>query len=206
MFFNTLKIWGVNLMKNLILRLFVHSREIIVADTERLVLDCFRVENGKVERVCELSGIPIFIGKSGASHIRREGSNITPKGIFKIPFLFGFPDMSDKFSMPFYTVTENSYWVCDSESPFYNTLSEIEDFSSFPAKKERCERLCDFPDEYKFAAVIGYNEKRKKGLGSGIFLHCGKKETAGCIAVSEEKLFSLLSRLKYNLNPVIVIK
>ena len=46
---------------------------------------------------------------------------------------------------------------------------------------------------YNYAQVIGYNEARKPGLGSAIFLHLDTgRATAGCVSLPSGPLLKLL--------------
>jgi L,D-peptidoglycan transpeptidase YkuD (ErfK/YbiS/YcfS/YnhG family) len=75
-------------------------------------------------------------------------------------------------------VTRNDVWVDDSASKLYNTHQVL------PARgRGRARRSCNIR-AYTYAQVIGYNEARKPGLGSAIFLHLDTgRATAGCVSL-----------------------
>lgn len=71
------------------------------------------------------------------------------------------------------------------------------------------ERLADYPVQYKYAAVIGYNTVEPQfGAGSAIFLHCygprkswfqcrsKRTATAGCISIPEKIMVRILRVLR----------
>ncbi|MBO4595095.1 MAG: hypothetical protein J5632_00580 [Bacteroidales bacterium] len=71
------------------------------------------------------------------------------------------------------------------------------------------ERLADYPVQYKYAAVIGYNTVEPQfGAGSAIFLHCygprkswfqcrsKRTATAGCISIPEKIMVRVLRVLR----------
>jgi L,D-peptidoglycan transpeptidase YkuD (ErfK/YbiS/YcfS/YnhG family) len=63
-------------------------------------------------------------------------------------------------------------------------------------------------DQYRYGAVVEYNEEGTSGLGSCIFMHIkrdGNSPTAGCVALDEMDMKSLFFRLEKRLKPTILI-
>ena len=69
------------------------------------------------------------------------------------------------------------------------------------------ERLRDFPHQYEYSIVIGFNyDEPVRHRGSGIFLHVnGDGATAGCVSAPRRILQALLNRLDPSADPVIAI-
>ena len=129
---------------------------------------------------------------------KREGDGRTPVGIFPLELAFGIAP-NPGTALLWKDVTPDSFWSGDKEN--YNTWQEK------PCKEG--ERLADYPVQYKYAAVIGYNTvKPQFGAGSAIFLHCygprkswfqcrsKRTATAGCISVPEKIMVRLLKVLR----------
>lgn len=152
-----------------------------------------------------IAPVPAVVGVGGfaAPGEKREGDHRSPSGAFPFDMCFGNkPDPGVKLT--YRQVDSNSYWVDDPESKYYNT------FQTGPAdgRWSSAEDLGLTGTAYDYAAVIGYNTKeRTPGLGSAIFLHIWGgpgSTTAGCTAVSEENLLSVLKWLDPARNPVII--
>jgi L,D-peptidoglycan transpeptidase YkuD (ErfK/YbiS/YcfS/YnhG family) len=138
------------------------------------------------------------VGKNGVTKKKREGDMKTPAGVYGLSFAFGTEKPGT--ALPFRPITDESYWVDDPESEYYNTWQE--------GKKDwkSAEKLSEYPKYYHYAVAVAYNEACTPGLGSAIFLHCkAKAYTSGCIAVPEARLLQMLKRLDPSKKPVILI-
>ncbi|MBO4427125.1 MAG: L,D-transpeptidase family protein [Bacteroidales bacterium] len=137
-------------------------------------------------------------GRNGYAVKKREGDGCTPVGVFPLEMAFGLAP-NPGTALPWRDVTPSSFWSGDKEN--YNTWQES------PCKEG--ERLADYPVQYKYAAVIGYNTLEPRyGAGSAIFLHCygprkswfqcrsSRTATAGCISVPEYVMVRLLKVLR----------
>lgn len=161
-------------------------------------------KNGSVwKRV--MAPVPAVVGVGGfaAPGEKREGDHMSPSGAFPFDLCFGNkPDPGVK--LEYRQVDSNSYWVDDPESKYYNTFQT----GSADGRWSSAEDLGLTGTAYDYAAVIGYNTKeRTPGLGSAIFLHIWGgpgSTTAGCTAVSEENLLSVLKWLDPAKDPVII--
>ena len=132
-----------------------------------------------------------YYGKNGFSLNRHSGDFTTPIGSFPILYAFGTEERIDT-KLKYRKITNNSYFSDDeSNMKQYNTWVA----SSKPINGEH---LINYPKEYNYGIVIGFNIKPKiKGKGSSIFLHCkGEKNyTAGCIAISKDSMIYLLKQI-----------
>ena len=131
-----------------------------------------------------------------APFAKREGDGCTPVGVFPLDFAFGLAP-NPGTALPWRDVTPSSFWSSEHET--YNTWIELpaevlpvgEKSSHLEQKRPFLtpvgqktthleqsgvpdgERLADYPVQYKYAAVIGYNTVEPQfGAGSAIFLHC----------------------------------
>lgn len=165
------------------------------------------------------SPFPIVVGKSGlawdgtldmpgdkAAPLKREGDGKSPAGIFRIGTAFG--QSADKLSglrIPYLYLADNVECVDDATSSHYNKLLTRQSVSH--ANWQSSEKMWTEP-LYKWGAVIKYNTlKTRLGAGSCIFLHTWRapdRGTAGCTAMSEDKLVETLRWLDPKKNPVIV--
>lgn len=139
-----------------------------------------------------------YVGRNGITDNKREGDGKTPKGIYYMGFAFGTAKLTT--GLDFRMITQDSYWVDDSNSEYYNTWQE--------GKKSwnSAEHLIDASTAYHYAAVIQYNTDCTPGKGSAIFFHCSSgKGTAGCVAVPEASVKRFLGWLDKGRHPVIII-
>ncbi len=143
-----------------------------------------------------------------------EGGMRTPLGIYNLGVSFGMHDLNIKY--PYIKIDENSYWVDDVNSNYYNCFVQEGDINNFGypyivsgSKDEfkSAEHLIDYPLAYEYAIFIEYNYPSIPGKGSAIFLHChGGEYTGGCISISEEDMKWILSYIDRSSNPVIKIR
>lgn len=148
-----------------------------------------------------LEAVDGHVGKNGVTEEKTEGDKMTPAGLFTLTCAFGVQPDPD-CALPYRPVTEDSYWVDDPDSRFYNQWvegTEEQDWDS-------AEHLCDYSTPYAYAIVVDYNmEPVVPGAGSAIFLHCGARPTAGCISVPQETVLTLLKWLSPDCRPAILI-
>lgn len=149
--------------------------------------------------------VPCSFGLAGVAPFdtKKEGDFKTPSGIYHVGPAFGYSN-DLKTRMKFIVLQDSFYWICDTSSQAYNTLVE-----SVP--KDGCaEKMLRKDHLYKYGIIIQYNTKPiVKGKGSAIFIHVERSPgspTAGCIAMSEQNIKSLLSWIRPELNPTIAIK
>ncbi len=151
--------------------------------------------------VASIGIVGCHVGRNGIALEKTEGDGCTPSGFYRLGHAFGCKPKPDT-KMPYRTVTANSYWVDDPESVHYNTWVE----SSVNRDWSSAEHLWAYQESYAYAVVIEYNTVNPLPLkGSAVFLHCGTKPTAGCIAVSEADILALLRWLDPAKTPGILI-
>ena len=143
------------------------------------------------------------IGKAGIRKKKKEGDNITPKGIYKIIKIYYRDDRIKKISSKFklIKITKKMGWCDDPKSKKYNRLIKL-------PNKYSHEKLYKKNNTYDLLLVLDYNMKPiVKNKGSAIFIHVAKrnyKPTAGCIALKKKDLLKLSKIIK--LNTKILIK
>jgi L,D-peptidoglycan transpeptidase YkuD (ErfK/YbiS/YcfS/YnhG family) len=144
------------------------------------------------------------IGKNGFALPRekREGDGKSPTGIFRLGKLFSYEKQLNTLMENQQTTAEDK-WIDDPKSDQYNTyVKGATDAKSY-------ENLLLKNDAYKYCTVIEYNTNPiVKGKGSAIFFHLGVKEpyfTAGCVAIDENNMKSIVSWLDPKQNPTIIM-
>ena len=143
------------------------------------------------------------IGKAGIRKKKKEGDNITPKGIYKIVKIYYRDDRIKKISSKFklIKITKKMGWCDDPKSEKYNQLIKL-------PNKYSHEKLYKKNNTYDLLLVLDYNMKPiVKNKGSAIFIHVAKrnyKPTAGCIALKKKDLLKLTKIIK--LSTKILIK
>lgn len=134
--------------------------------------------NGKVGRY--------GIGKS------KEGDGKTPIGTYGFTTAFG--NAANPGCSLGYTQCDSSwYWVDDSNSSNYNrfvsTNNVVCDWNS-------AEHINSVGAAYNYVLALNYNSGCTPGLGSAIFLHCGSSKTAGCIAIPESNMLTVMQNVQ----------
>ena len=144
------------------------------------------------------------IGKNGFAlpNQKTEGDGKSPTGIFKLGKLFSY-EKQTKTLLENQQITKDDKWIDDVNSSDYNKhISGKTDAKSY-------ENLLLKNDVYKYCLVIEYNTNPVvKGKGSAIFIHLSIKEnsfTAGCVAIKEDYMKSMVSWLDPTQNPTIIM-
>ena len=131
------------------------------------------------------------IGKYGLNFFKKEGDLTTPKGLFKLGFLYYRKDRIKikKCKIRKKIIRKKMGWCDDIRSNKYNR--EI----SFPFNYS-AEKLYRKDRIYDIFIHIKYNHfPIVKGKGSAIFLHLRTKKnktTKGCVAIEKKKFFKIL--------------
>ncbi|MFE0649893.1 L,D-transpeptidase family protein [Streptomyces sp. NPDC059534] len=145
-------------------------------------------------RWVEAGSAPARFGANGLAEGtgRRQGTNTTPTGLFRLPYAFGAAPAPAGTSYRYARVTERSWWCQDNASRAYNRWTE-----GLPrdCRAAEAERLAAYRTQYAHALVIGFNYDRPvRGRGAGIFLHVnGRGATAGCVSVPAEAMRAVLA-------------
>lgn len=122
---------------------------------------------------------------------RKQGTNTTPTGLFRLPYAFGIRAAPPGTDHPYRRVTENAWWCQDNDSRSYNRWTQPRPADCRAAEAEH---LITYDPQYTYALVIGFNYDRPvRGRGAGIFLHVnGRGATAGCVSVPREAMRRIL--------------
>ncbi len=162
---------------------------IFVADSDRNSFSAYNNNEGKWRKILTCK---VWFGYNGVTYNKVEGDKCTPKGIFDIGFAFGTDDIDTSYE--YRKITSKSYWVDDFSSKYYNQWVEKDHIEN--CDWNSAEKLDSFPGRYDCALVIEYNTKNTiPGAGSAIFLHCGYKNTRGCLAIDKSDMNSLIQML-----------
>jgi L,D-peptidoglycan transpeptidase YkuD (ErfK/YbiS/YcfS/YnhG family) len=131
------------------------------------------------------------LGRSGVTHLKREGDGATPAGRHRLVWLYARRDRQagPNTAVATRATQRNDGWCDDPASGRYNCPVHL----PFPASHEelwREDRL------YDLVGVLDWNIRpRIRGRGSAIFLHVCRSDfapTAGCVAVRTADLRRLL--------------
>jgi L,D-peptidoglycan transpeptidase YkuD (ErfK/YbiS/YcfS/YnhG family) len=154
------------------------------------------------------SAVTAHLGAEGMSTHPSESRSATPIGSFTLTLAFGH--LADPGTRLPYIHTNPSDWWISQAGSLYNT-------------HQRCASGCAFtrgsPNEhldyetpyYNYAVVIDYNTRNapggvRAGAGSAFFLHVTDgNPTAGCVAIGQSKLVSLMRWLAPSTHPRILI-
>jgi|TARA_B110000211_G_scaffold194375_1_gene222496 L,D-peptidoglycan transpeptidase YkuD (ErfK/YbiS/YcfS/YnhG family) len=134
------------------------------------------------------------VGKRGISSKKKEGDNKTPKGSFKIKYVFYRKDRIKKLKTKIkkIIIRKKMGWCDDPKSLLYNKLIKL-------PYKFGAEKLYLKKKIYDIILVLNYNTRDiVKNAGSAIFIHLATnnyKPTKGCIAISQKDMLLLLENL-----------
>jgi L,D-peptidoglycan transpeptidase YkuD (ErfK/YbiS/YcfS/YnhG family) len=137
------------------------------------------------------------IGKSGIANSKKEGDLATPRGVFKLGFLYYRNDRNKslKSKLKKKVIRKNMGWCNDSKCKKYN--QEI-----YLPSKYGAEKLYRKDKIYDILINIKYNHSPIiKGKGSAIFLHLTNikyKPTKGCIAIAKDDFLKILPLISRN--------
>lgn len=142
---------------------------------------------------------------------KQEGDGRSPAGIFELGRCMGYAAApSYTHSWPYEALTKDHIGVDDSESEYYNQVIDISKiqvgtgaivFNSF-------ETMLRKDDLYKWLFEVKHNSENKPNYGSLIFLHLWRaadKGTAGCTAVEESTMNTLLNWIDPAAHPVLIL-
>ncbi len=142
-----------------------------------------------------------FVGEKGPDFDIKPDSKKSPLGFYSLGEGFYIGDKPDT-TYPIFEITEDTYWVTDPNSAFYNTKAEGTDQKDW----SDAEHMISSKDTYKYGIVINYNTYNiDSQLAGAIFLCCGDKPTKGSVAVPEETMKNILEWLQEDSNTYIYI-
>jgi L,D-peptidoglycan transpeptidase YkuD (ErfK/YbiS/YcfS/YnhG family) len=145
------------------------------------------LELGQLRFACSL-------GRSGTSHLKREGDGASPKGCFQLRRLFYRADRlpPPRGGLTPLVLRPGHGWCETVGDRNYNRLVRIP-YATAHETMMRADHLYDIVIE------TSHNERpRIQGLGSAVFFHLRRPDggpTAGCIAVSLRDMRIILQRV-----------
>ena len=148
--------------------------------------------------------ISVVVGRAGTirAEFKKEGDGHTPEGIYPFESIFGRQPQTI-FQLPYIALDPEDKWIDDPLDKDYNR------WIRGPTSAKSFERLWRSDELYDDFAVVGFNRNPVvPGKGSAIFMHIWrgpKKGTAGCVAMKKEDLIEVLSWLRPENKPQIVI-
>lgn len=149
------------------------------------------------------------IGRNGTTDSPTEGDGKTPAGTFPVLFCYGLEQ--PQTGIPFVTLTSDSVWVDDSQSPYYNCLTTRQNagdasFEDTYSQFKRGYYSCNL-----FFANNGDGRtpgSAAPGTGSVRVLEGYQKAlepTNGDIKISAQNMTALLGMLDIQYNPVVTV-
>jgi len=137
---------------------------------------------------------------------KAEGDGRSPAGLFALADLWGYaPQPPAGIRLPYHQSEARTRCVDDVRSPDYGKIISA---PPGPAPWSSAEKLRLPTDHYKYLIVVDYNlRKPRPGAGSCIFVHVAPAPggpTAGCTALVEEDLLTLLRWLAPQKRPLLL--
>lgn len=131
------------------------------------------------------------IGRSGVTHVKREGDGATPAGKHSVLSLIMRPDrLRLRSALPIRALRRNDGWCEDPRHGSYNRPIRLPSSAGH-------ETMWRKDHLYDVVGVLDWNfSPRIRGRGSAIFLHLARENyrpTAGCIALNRRDLSLLLA-------------
>jgi hypothetical protein len=150
--------------------------------------------------------------RSASDPVKREGDGKSPAGIFALGTAFGYASEPLRgLKIPYLNLTSSIECVDDPVSKHYN---RIVDRSVVAPDWNSSEHMRDVGESYRWGVVVDHNgtvtddaNLPKPGGGSCVFLHIWHtydQGTAGCTAMSETDLETLLGWLDPVRKPLLV--
>ncbi len=201
---------------------------IIPKDSSQLLVvttDNWSTKNGTLQRYEKTNNhwqkmgkaLKVVIGRNGlgwgkglhttpkdAKYIKKEGDGKAPAGLFSLQNAFGYSKNNFKMNFPYAIYKTTDHCVDDSNSIWYNQIVDsntvIKDYKSFEHMKLR-------NNLYKYGITVNHNPNKIAQAGSCIFIHIKSKSgkgTAGCTAMIEDEIVSILKWLKKEKKPLLL--
>lgn len=132
-----------------------------------------------------------FVGEKGPDFDIKPDSKKSPLGFYSLGEGFYIGEKPDS-TYPMFEITENTYWVNDPKSAFYNTKVEGTDKKDW----SKADHMISSKDSYQYGIVVNYNTYNiDSKLAGGIFLCCGNAPTEGSIVVPKDTMKAILEWL-----------
>ncbi len=166
-----------------------------------------RYERDSVQTPWRKAGdaVPVVVGRKGLAPAgeKREGDGRSPAGVYPLGTAFGFAADAD-LHVPYRQLGETAECVDDSQSFYYN---QIVDRDLIPCVDWSSSEKMRTIEQYRWGVVVDYNTPAQPRRGSCIFLHVWSgpgSTTAGCTAMRQEDLETILQWLDPAANPQLV--
>jgi D-alanyl-D-alanine dipeptidase len=184
------------------------------------VLHAFERPNAWSQWKMRGAAIPVVLGKrglgwgrgvvnadAGARPRKIEGDNKVPAGVFRLGPVFGYAPAKSAgwIKLPYVPLTKNIEGVDDPRSRHYNRLVDRTKVARIDWRTSEKMRRDDHL--YKWGVVVDHNPAAIPSAGSCIFFHIWKSSssaTAGCTAMPEKDLVSLIRWLDPAARPILV--
>ena len=148
-----------------------------------------------------------LVEAEGSGPSKREGDGRAPAGVFLLTRAFGFEDKGSASSwlrVPYTPLTPGVECVDDTASTHYNRVLDRAAVKTVDWNSS--ERMREV-EGYRWGVVVAHNARAIPGRGSCIFLHVWAgplKGTAGCTAMEQENIETLLRWLDTEKRPLLV--
>lgn len=145
---------------------------------------------------------PCALGRSGLTHMKREGDGATPVGQFQILRGYYRADRENLCAsgVVFERITLNQGWCDAPGNRNYNRSVKL----PYPGSHEKMWRKDRL---YDFCLLLDQNySKRMRGLGSAIFFHLATDDyrpTEGCVAINPSDMRWLLGHIGINTSLIV---
>lgn len=176
----------------------------------------WRTPGGKADT----RSVSIVVGKNGTAWdpgvvppvqgpVKAEGDGKSPAGVFALTTAFGFAPSSEAtwLSLPYVPITPTTECVDDDASGAYNRIVDRA-AGDRDIDWKSSEKMREIAPAYHWGVVIDYNASPVvPRRGSCVFLHIGGeggKGTAGCTAMAEPALKTVMQWLDQKKAPVLV--
>lgn len=139
---------------------------------------------------------------------KHEGDGKSPAGIFTFGTAFGYaPPGTLSLKLPYVHVTDITQCIEKSESAYYNQVLQRDTVAHIDWDPDGGDWMRRKDDLYKWGVFVNHNTPATAGNGSCIFFHIWRgpdRHTAGCTAMTEQHIISLITWLDPSLNPLLV--
>lgn len=163
---------------------------------------------------------PVTLGRTGLAwgdgihdqslvtgYTKKEGDGKSPAGVFRFGAAFGYATpnkLTNPIPSGYLPITEVTQCIEDSNSKYYN---QIIDNTKVKKDWEAADFMRRKDDLYKWGIFVEHNLPAKASAGSCIFFHLWRandKPTAGCTAMTEDHILSLIKWIDPQKNPLLV--
>lgn len=152
--------------------------------------------------------IRAHVGAEGVSTRPSESRSATPVGSFTLTRAFGRYN-NPGTGLPYFKTNSTDWWI-SQPGLLYNTHQHCPSGCGYTRGPPN-EHLAYVLPFYRYAVVIDYNTRNvpggvRQGAGSAFFLHVTDgNATAGCVAIPQSNLVSIMKLLSLSARPRILI-